>query len=388
MPVGTLCAFGLVRGQFRGKGLFMSLILMPMVVPGLLIGIALLIVLVPIFQIGLSLWTAALGHVVILTPYVVLVVATRLYGFDRTLEAAAADLGAAPARVFWHVTLPLVMPGILAAALIVFTLSLDQFGVTLFTIGSNSTLPMYIWSQIELGVTPTVNALGTLFIVASVASFCWPTWRSSGGVDDCAARSRRAGRAPGGHRRAARCRQALRRGGGRAGRHPGRRGGRVLLAPRPVGCGKTTTLALVGGFAEPDAGDVLIQGRSVVGTPPHRRPVNTVFQSYALFPHMSVSENIAFGLRMRRTPAPTNPRRVGQMLELTSLQGLGERRPAQLSGGQQQRVALARALVNQPAVLLLDEPLGSLDLKLRRQMQLELSRIQREVGHHVRLRDA
>ena len=168
VPVGTLCAFGLVRGRFRGKGLFLSLILMPMVVPGLLIGIALLIVLVPIFQVGLSLGTAALGHVVILTPYVVLVIATRLYGFDRTLEAAAADLGAAPTRVFWHVTLPLVMPGILAAALIVFTLSLDQFGVTLFTIGSNSTLPMYIWSQIELGVTPTVNALGTLFIVVSV----------------------------------------------------------------------------------------------------------------------------------------------------------------------------------------------------------------------------
>jgi len=169
VPIGTLCAFGLVRGQFRGKGLFMGLILMPMVVPGLLIGIALLIVLVPIFQVGLSLWTAALGHVVILTPYVVLVVATRLYGFDRTLEAAAADLGATPLRVLRHVTLPLVMPGILAAALIVFTLSLDQFGVTLFTIGADSTLPMYIWSQIEVGVTPTVNALGTLFMLASVA---------------------------------------------------------------------------------------------------------------------------------------------------------------------------------------------------------------------------
>ena len=148
----------------------------------------------------------------------------------------------------------------------------------------------------------------------------------------------------------------------------------------PSGCGKTTTLALVGGFVEPDTGDILIQGRSAVGTPPHRRPVNTVFQSYALFPHMTVAENIAFGLRMRRTPPPEIARRVDQMLELTSLQGLGERRPAQLSGGQQQRVALARALVNQPAVLLLDEPLGSLDLKLRRQMQLELSRIQREVG--------
>jgi len=168
VPVGTLCAFGLVRGRLPFRGLFMGLMLMPMVMPSLLIGIALLIVLVPIFHVGLSLWTAALGHVVILTPYAVLVVATRLYGFDRTLEAAAADLGAPPARVFWHITLPLVMPGILAAALMVFTLSLDQFGVTLFTIGSSSTLPMYIWSQLEIGVTPAINALGTVFILISV----------------------------------------------------------------------------------------------------------------------------------------------------------------------------------------------------------------------------
>lgn len=168
VPVGTLCAFGLVRGRLPFKGLFTGLILMPMVMPSLLLGIALLIVLVPIFHVGLSLWTAALGHVVILTPYAVLVVATRLYGFDRTLEAAAADLGASPTRVFWHVTLPLVMPGILAAALMVFTLSLDQFGVTLFTVGSSSTLPMYIWSQLEIGITPAINALGTIFILTSI----------------------------------------------------------------------------------------------------------------------------------------------------------------------------------------------------------------------------
>ncbi len=148
----------------------------------------------------------------------------------------------------------------------------------------------------------------------------------------------------------------------------------------PSGCGKTTTLSLIGGFVEPDEGEVVIQGRPMRGIPPYRRPVNTVFQSYALFPHMSVADNIAFGLRMKRTPKAEIARRVQQMLELTSLGGLGDRRSAQLSGGQQQRVALARALVNQPAVLLLDEPLGSLDLKLRKQMQLELSRIQREVG--------
>ena len=148
----------------------------------------------------------------------------------------------------------------------------------------------------------------------------------------------------------------------------------------PSGCGKTTTLSAIGGFVRPDSGDVRIEGRSVLGTPPYRRPVNTVFQSYALFPHMNVAENIGFGPRMAGMRRDEIARRVEDALRLVSLSGMGGRRPSQLSGGQQQRVALARALVNRPAVLLLDEPLGALDLKLRKQMQLELSRIQREVG--------
>ncbi|MBV9633070.1 MAG: ATP-binding cassette domain-containing protein, partial [Methylobacteriaceae bacterium] len=148
----------------------------------------------------------------------------------------------------------------------------------------------------------------------------------------------------------------------------------------PSGCGKTTTLNLIGGFTLPERGDVLIQGRSVARVPPYARPVNTVFQSYALFPHMSVAENVAFGPRMAGVARGTIARRVGEALELVSLSGMEGRRPDQLSGGQQQRVALARALINRPTVLLLDEPLGALDLKLRKQMQVELSRIQREVG--------
>ncbi len=166
--VGTLGAFGLVRSRFRLKDAFTSLIIMPMVIPGLLIGVALLILLVPILRLTLSLWTAALGHIVIVTPFTVLIVATRLYGFDRSLERAAADLGAGPLRVLWYVTLPLIMPGILAAALIAFTLSLDEFIVTLFTIGSASTLPMYVWSHVRMGVTPTINALGTILIAISM----------------------------------------------------------------------------------------------------------------------------------------------------------------------------------------------------------------------------
>ncbi|MBI2711189.1 MAG: ABC transporter ATP-binding protein [Actinobacteria bacterium] len=148
----------------------------------------------------------------------------------------------------------------------------------------------------------------------------------------------------------------------------------------PSGCGKTTTLRMIAGFEEPDGGRILLGGTDIAGVPPYRRNVNTVFQSYALFPHLSVWDNVAFGLRRKRVPGAQVRERVGRYLELVELAGMERRRPGQLSGGQQQRVALARALVNEPAVLLLDEPLGALDLKLRKQMQLELMRIQREVG--------
>ena len=146
------------------------------------------------------------------------------------------------------------------------------------------------------------------------------------------------------------------------------------------GCGKTSTLNVIGGFIDPGTGDVLIEGRSMRHVPAYRRPVNTVFQSYALFPHMTVAENIGFGPRMKGKDRAEIDSLVAEALNLVSLLGMQERRPNQLSGGQQQRVALARALVNRPSVLLLDEPLGALDLKLRKQMQLELTRIQREVG--------
>jgi spermidine/putrescine transport system ATP-binding protein len=148
----------------------------------------------------------------------------------------------------------------------------------------------------------------------------------------------------------------------------------------PSGCGKTTILRMIAGFEQPTEGQVYLHGQPVAHIPPYRRPVNTVFQSYALFPHMNVTQNIAFGLEMKKTPRPEISRRVDEVLELVQLQGLGDRRPRQLSGGQQQRVALARALVNRPEVLLLDEPLGALDLKLRQAMQLELKQIQSEVG--------
>ena len=148
----------------------------------------------------------------------------------------------------------------------------------------------------------------------------------------------------------------------------------------PSGCGKTTTLRMIGGFEQPTSGLIELQGQDVTWLPPYQRNVNTVFQSYALFPHLTIYENVAFGLRRRKVKDSEIKSRVGEMLRLVELPGYERRKPTQISGGQAQRVALARALINRPAVLLLDEPLGALDLKLRKQMQVELKRIQQEVG--------
>ena len=148
----------------------------------------------------------------------------------------------------------------------------------------------------------------------------------------------------------------------------------------PSGCGKTTTLRMIAGFEQPTEGEILLAGVPVAGVPPYRRNVNTVFQHYALFPHMDVAQNVGYGLRQRKVAKPEEGRRVAEALDLVRLGEYGKRRTWELSGGQQQRVALARALVNRPTVLLLDEPLGALDMKLRKEMQLELKALQREVG--------
>jgi ABC-type Fe3+/spermidine/putrescine transport system ATPase subunit len=156
--------------------------------------------------------------------------------------------------------------------------------------------------------------------------------------------------------------------------------GEFLSLLGPSGCGKTTTLRLIAGFELPDAGEVRIDGRDVARLPPYRRPVNTVFQSYALFPHLSVLDNVAYGLKQRGVGRTARRDRARELLELVRLQGVERRRPRELSGGQQQRVALARALVLEPKVLLLDEPLGALDLQVRKELQIELKRIQESVG--------
>ncbi len=156
--------------------------------------------------------------------------------------------------------------------------------------------------------------------------------------------------------------------------------GKFFTLLGPSGCGKTTTLRLIAGFESPSSGEVFIQGKPMSKVPPNMRPVNTVFQNYALFPHMTVAKNVGFGLAIKHTPAAEREQLVREALAMVKLADMGDRKPSQLSGGQQQRVALARALVNRPEVLLLDEPLGALDLKLRKAMQFELKHIQEQVG--------
>lgn len=156
--------------------------------------------------------------------------------------------------------------------------------------------------------------------------------------------------------------------------------GEFLTLLGPSGCGKTTLLRMIGGFLEPDEGEILLEGKSILGIPPYKREVNTVFQSYALFPNLTVRDNISFGLKMKKMPKKEIDVKVQEIIEMCQLEMLSNRKPSKLSGGQQQRVAIARSLVNAPKVLLLDEPLGALDLQLRKQMQISLKRLQRKLG--------
>ena len=332
----------------------------------------------------LSTKTVILGHITFSISYVTVIVRARLSLLNREVEEAAMDLGATELGALRLVTLPALYPAILASALLVFVLSFDDFVTSVFTSGAGtSPLPVRIYSLLRVGVSPEINAVGTMMIgitlVLALAllplTALAPAHRASRRPSPPNERAPWSSRSPSAASSSASATST-----------PSRSldldiaKGSFFSMLGPSGCGKTTTLRMIAGFEQPDEGHILLEGQPVEDVPPYRRNVNTVFQSYALFEHLSLFENIAFGLRRKKVAKPEITRRVGEMLELVRLSDRAKAKPRQLSGGQRQRVALARALVNLPAVLLLDEPLGALDLQLRKTMQLELKHIQREVG--------
>ena len=401
---GTLAAVQIVRVKGRLRSFNLGMISVPLFLPPLVLGLA---IIVGLNALGLQrgLWTIIAGHTILTLPVVTLLVLVRLEGLDRNQEIAAMDLGARPWRAFLTVSVPQALPGILAGVMIAFAISMDEFILTFLVTGSQQTLPLYIFGSLRIRVTPELNAISALMLGASFAA---PDHR---GADRHrageAARARRGGSDDAAHRGDMRLEHALRSSAGDVLgpaltctdlrlRYPGQdlyavgsasvgvsfsvNRGELFALLGPSGCGKTTTLRIIGGFIEPTTGKVEIEGVDVTRHQPYERPTNTVFQSYALFPHLRVEGNVAYGLKMEGVPRAEQERRVREALDLVGLSGMERRRIAELSGGQQQRVALARALVKRPAVLLLDEPLGALDLKVRRQMQDELVRIKQSTG--------
>ena len=411
--LGTLAGVGLVRARLRGRGVVRALFLAPLIVPVMVMAIAFYALFARTGLIG-TIAGIALAHAVLGSPYVVLNVEAAMRTFDVRLERAARTLGATAWQAFRRVTLPLVRPGILAGALFVFIFSIDEVVVAIFLSGTTAvTLPKLMFDSITQDeLNPVVTAVASLQIAMAVTV-----------VLSAAALGRR------GARLAAAAIGAVDEPGSDpgaapvAGTHslssgqgvtPARRGhvtaeplrlvavskrfGRVValeeasleVAPGefvtllgPSGSGKTTLLNLVAGFEAPSSGEIYFGARPISGLPPNRRDVGMVFQDYALFPHLTVFENVAFPLRLRRLSSSAVRARVEQMLDVVHLAGLESRRPRELSGGQQQRVALARALVREPTLLLMDEPLGALDRHLRERMQAEIRQLHRRLGMAV-----
>ena len=406
-PLGVLLALGLARWRGRGSAAANSLMLVPLVTPEIVMAVSLLVVftqlaLVPFSLIHLGTTAQVVGQVTFSLSYVVVIIRSRLASIGNQYEEAARDLGASPSQAIRLVLVPLLMPAILASLLIVFALSIDDFVVTQY-MSSNAatqTIPMILYGTARGGTsTPALNALATIMIVITLggitlAYFIYTIGRSAAGRS----RERRLGaaRAVGNRRRmttqtegapharrggTASADQAIRRfPGGRRDRPRRSTPGEFFSLLGPSGCGKTTTLRMIAGFVRPTEGEILLDGVDVAQVPPHKRNVHTVFQNYALFPTWTCSTTSLFGLKRKKVAKDEARRRAQEAIELVELGGFEQRKPSQLSGGQQQRVALARALVLRPAVLLLDEPLGALDAKIRKQLRLELKGLQEEVG--------
>ncbi len=388
--IGTMLAIGLVRARTRWSPAANVLMLIPLVTPEIVAGISALLI---FSQLGiqLSFWTVVIAHITFSISYVTIVVRGRLATMGDEVEQAAMDLGATRWQSVRLVLVPNLWPAIVAAGLLVFALSFDDFVLSFFTTGEDAQpLPVRIWSAIRFGVSPTINAIGTLMMAVSLDR------GRGGGADPAPVRAQgERNQGPDWTGRWLRCSKA--NGNGEAIRLEGvskRFGeftavddidvsigkGEFFSLLGPSGCGKTTTLRMLAGFEVPTEGRILLEGEPVEDVPPYKRNVNMVFQSYALFDHLDLAGNVAFGPKRRGVPKDEIATRVNEALTLVGLEDRAKARPGELSGGQRQRVALARALVNKPSVLLLDEPLGALDLKLRRQMQVELKQIQREVG--------
>ncbi len=375
--VGTTLALALHRWRIAHKPLAEALMMLPLLIPGLIWSIALLLFL-SWFGIRLGAATVVLGHVLYLTAYVLLLVGARFRSLDPTLEDAARSLGARNIRILWRLVLPHMVPAIVASALLCVAISFSDLVIAFFLGGNGfNTLPVFIYGVIEAEPSPAgersldADLHRRRALRTGRGRHCW-TRRGGAG------KSR-----PGMNRPWVELRGVAKSYGSTevlAGVDIAVRQGELFSLLGPSGCGKSTILRLIAGFEEPTQGDIVINGRSMRGIPAEDRRIGIVFQNYALFPHMRVADNIAFGLHVRRLPAGEIRSRVDAMLELVGLAGFGQRHPAQLSGGQQQRVALARALVIEPDLLLLDEPLGALDRKLREAMQRRIVEVQRALG--------
>ena len=307
----------------------------------------------------------------IVIPWTTRLVTASLAGFDPTIEEAARNLGATPLTMFRRVTLPSIRPGIVAGALFGFVISFGNLEMSLFLVGAGrTTLPIAILQYLEWKIDPTVAAVSVMQIaLIGAAMLATDRYVKISQVVLIMARLE------------------LTNLSKRYGEHAVVGGvtldvadGEFLVLLGPSGCGKTTTLRMIAGFVEPSAGATRIGGTDVTYLPPWRRNTGMVFQSYALFPHMTVAENVAFGLEMRKLARPEIEARAREALRLVRLEGYASALPRQLSGGQQQRVALARALAIRPDVLLLDEPLSNLDAKLREEVRVEIRELQRQLG--------
>ena len=395
---------GLALGRDRAtpalRRALRAIVLLPVMVPVVLVAIALYAGFAAV-GLGGTLVALVLAHATLGVPYVVLSVEAAARGLDPRLERAARSLGATAWQALGRVTLPLVRRGVLAGALFAAIVSFDEVVIALFVGGpATTTLPRKMWSTITqdefnplltaVATLQMVVALGLLGVVARLAAAGRPgDDRAGDPASGGAARAWTAASLPG---------DTVPR------RHDGARlqvaglskrfdtvtavdgltlevkPGELMTLLGPSGCGKTTVLNLIAGFESPDGGTIRMDGADVAARPPHRREVGMVFQDYALFPHLTVRENVAFPLRVRGIPGSEVTERVNAVLDLVRLPGHGDRLPRQLSGGQQQRVALARALVFRPRVLLMDEPFGALDRALRETMRAELRDLHRALG--------